>query len=385
MKNKVVRNFIFIILEKFIWILDWFIPKKDSNILFSSNGGNFLSGNSLSMFNFLSKKKKYNIKYFLNSPDESIYCISWKRLKDWKFLLTAKNIFLSHGSKDLGIFWKTIYKNNRNIINLWHGTPIKRMALLDHGLSVKEKKRTIKLLKHDSMFITCSETESITFMAMTNLKSDKFKVTGFPRNDQIFLKGNLVKLFKDKSITLPEYDKVILYAPTWRENNITAEFFPFDNGFDEIENFIENNKIIILIRGHINDSSKKYIHSKRVIPFNQDIAPEINKYMGDIDAVITDYSSIYIDYLLTDKAIAFIPYDLSEYIKIRGFLYNYDSITPGHKINSVKDFITFLTDLSNDNDIYRLERKNIKNLFHFYTDNNSCERIYNTCLKRNYF
>lgn len=81
--------------------------------------------------------------------------------------------------------------------------------------------------------------------------------------------------------------------------------------------------------------------------------------MGLFDFLITDYSSIYIDYLLLDRPIGFIPYDYDEYNNDRGFLFEYSGVTPGMRISTYKDLINFFS----REDSYAVQRELVRNIF----------------------
>ena len=98
------------------------------------------------------------------------------------------------------------------------------------------------------------------------------------------------------------------------------------------------------------------------------------------DILITDYSSIYFDYLLLDKPILFMPFDFEDYIENNArFYYNYNCVTPGPKCkdwNNVMEHLekTFVSDGSTYGDCYQKQRDTIRQMFNDFRFNNS-ERI----------
>ena len=97
--------------------------------------------------------------------------------------------------------------------------------------------------------------------------------------------------------------------------------------------------------------------------------------MAHVDVLVTDYSSIYLDFLLVDKPIIFIPYDLKEYQSYRGFLFDYDCNTPGDKVFTQEAFIESLDSSLNSPEQYSAERRVVLDLFHKYQHGNSSSRI----------
>jgi CDP-glycerol glycerophosphotransferase (TagB/SpsB family) len=91
--------------------------------------------------------------------------------------------------------------------------------------------------------------------------------------------------------------------------------------------------------------------------------------------LISDYSGIWVDYLLLDRPLIFVPYDLEEYEKERGLLYNYHHITPGPKVSTNKEFIEAIQAYIQDPEKDSERRACVKKIFHEYEDGLSYRRI----------
>lgn len=81
------------------------------------------------------------------------------------------------------------------------------------------------------------------------------------------------------------------------------------------------------------------------------------------DLLITDYSSIYIDFLLTRKPIVFLPYDREEYLNERGMNFPYDQVTPGPKPKSLQEFLNSIEGLLYNHDGYVCQRAEMNQFF----------------------
>src|SRR5699024_1569439 len=135
---------------------------------------------------------------------------------------------------------------------------------------------------------------------------------------------------------------------------------------------LEHNSFLLL-RQHPFYGSKisdTFLKQSNILLFNSDKFYEIMDYLPLFDKLITDYSSIYLDYIGLDRPIAFIPYDINYYEKDVSFSLNYESITPGPKIKSFDDLIQFI---SNSNDDFKEERKSIIKLINAKTSSNCFE------------
>jgi CDP-glycerol glycerophosphotransferase (TagB/SpsB family) len=109
----------------------------------------------------------------------------------------------------------------------------------------------------------------------------------------------------------------------------------------------------------------------------QDIYTIINQF----DILITDYSSIYFDFLLADKPIIFAPFDYEEYItKDRELYYNYNEVTPGPKCRNWDEVLDWIVKFKENPKLFKEEREKIKKMFHKYQDGKNCERVFNEIL-----
>ncbi|NMC62356.1 MAG: glycosyl transferase, partial [SAR324 cluster bacterium] len=103
---------------------------------------------------------------------------------------------------------------------------------------------------------------------------------------------------------------------------------------------------------------------------------DLYRLIGSVDLLITDYSSVYFDYLLLNKPMVFTPTDLEEYEKKRGFLLEpYGFWTPGPKATNQQQLQDEILRSLEDPDYYRKERETINNIINHYKDDRSCERV----------
>ena len=146
--------------------------------------------------------------------------------------------------------------------------------------------------------------------------------------------------------------------------NIMFKYSKFNSGYDSIDDLL-------------NESDKNY---SNILMFSNDdfLAKGINLYglLAESDALITDFSSVFADYLLTDKPIAFDLSGYDNYASGDGFnVENPISLLPGKLIYTADDLKNFITDTVNGNDEFISRRNNEKNKLHKYQDGKSAERI----------
>ena len=103
---------------------------------------------------------------------------------------------------------------------------------------------------------------------------------------------------------------------------------------------------------------------------------DIYETLCTYDVLITDYSSIYFDFLLTGKPIIFLPYDLDRYtVSDRQFYYKYEDVTPGSKARDWHDVAKILADLDSMSSHWQQQYLQTLDRFHQYKDGKSCERV----------
>lgn len=290
------------------------------------------------------------------------------------FIISRSYIILStHGFRK--------YHNRQISINLWHGIPLKAMNRM-------EKNITKYLNFSDDYLVSNSRFESILLSSCMSIPYDKHLHLGSPRLDY-FNEDNAKE-------TIPEfqqYSNVIFYLPTFRsgykgrvEGIFTGELFNLDKvDYEKINSFLKDQNILLVVKYHPNEleglsTGLEGFTNILSITDNYLEERELDLYelLPQSDMLITDYSSVYFDYLLLNKPIIFIPTDLEKYIEDRGILLEpYERWTPGPKVTAQKELQEAIIDeLENDN--YLQERQEL--IKTFYTKENpksNCEEIIN--------
>lgn len=286
------------------------------------------------------------------------------------------------------------FSKKTEIIQLWHGIPLKKIAFDDKVFSFKQDENNLKwkvrqFLKKTflpylhyvhtpSLILALSKDTQDIFSNAFRIPKEKVVITGYPRNDI------LLKNISNKNETSNK--KKIIYMPTFR-GSVNSNFDLFlQYGFDveKLDLFLSKEKMQLDIKLHpFNQPSIELIEklekSINICFLDHDSIYEI---ISEYDMLITDYSSIYFDYLLLDRPIIFAPFDKEIYLKKdREFYFNYDAVTPGPKAINWIDVMGYLKKFNNSSTLYDKERRKIKDRFHMYQDDNSRQRVYETISK----
>ena len=149
---------------------------------------------------------------------------------------------------------------------------------------------------------------------------------------------------------------------------------------------LHDNCILLLLRPHKNDFEnpvvKQFLDSittdQKVVKLcTHNQFPDVNSFLPFVDALISDYSALYHDFLLLDRPMLFIPYDYDTFNKENGFLYNYFDNLPGPAINSFEEFVNHIVAVANGKDEYSKQRAVLLARLHQFRDAGSCERVAN--------
>src|SRR5699024_5026618 len=143
----------------------------------------------------------------------------------------------------------------------------------------------------------------------------------------------------------------VLYAPTWRPYG-SVEFFPFDDqGIAAIQAFLEKNNIHVWLRVHPRfeqELPNELLCASNIGLFGSAQCEDINCCLRCFDALITDYSSIYFDFLLLHRPVLFFDYDKRKYDKHVGLFDDYEDTKSAPSTRSAEQFFSQLMEIKNN-------------------------------------
>ena len=159
--------------------------------------------------------------------------------------------------------------------------------------------------------------------------------------------------------------------------------FPFpDMDLEELQRLLEEPDACLLLRGHylddvtVRDGAGGAEGGGRVIMANRDTVEDVQELLPFVDVLVSDYSGIWVDYLLLDRPIIFVPYDLEEYSRSPGLMYDFEEVSPGPKVASFQEFAASLRECLRDPSRMGEERLKARRMFHEHEDSKACERLY---------
>lgn len=351
------------------------IPKDKKLIAFYDTSESFCD-NTEAIYEYIvknDKRNKYKKEVVLPNAikkHNKFYC-AWKYMR-------AKYVFYSYGDTKIKPTKKQI------VVNQWHGSPLKTVGKLTKDDSFKHEKLD------NFTFLLCSSRLFVLPLAKAfGCSKEKIRIVGQARNDYLF--GKERSLYFENILKGSEYAKTVLWMPTFRvskdsrfvdssavnEETLLPIFSKFKE-LDKLNAFLAKNNVLIAIKIHhyANFKSQEYSNIKYVT--NDDLEKTKTKlysFVKDFDSLVTDYSSIFPDYILLDRPIGFTVDDYEIYKKERGFSIK-DPIKymAGNQIKNIDDFYGYIDDLVHGKDKYKNERGRVNKIMNKY-GNGNCKRL----------
>ncbi|SEP75102.1 CDP-glycerol glycerophosphotransferase, TagB/SpsB family [Virgibacillus subterraneus] len=267
---------------------------------------------------------------------ESINIIDW--ILSIYHLATSEKVIADNYYGFLAV---TEFKPNVQCIQLWHAAgAIKQFGLKDPSIqnrSPRAFERFQKVYHRFDYVVVGSERMASIFRKSFNISNDQILRTGIPRSDFFFdaVAKNEAENSLKQDFPVINGKKVILYAPTYRDNDLNATDLHLN-----IEKMYREFKddYVLFLRLHPAIDGE-YQNKFPGFVVNVSSYHNMNHLLVISDILISDYSSIPFEYSLLNKPMVFYAYDLEDYAKIRGFWEVYDELVPGPVVKSTEDLI----------------------------------------------
>ncbi|WP_167203040.1 CDP-glycerol glycerophosphotransferase family protein [Actinomyces respiraculi] len=227
--------------------------------------------------------------------------------------------------------------------NTWHGTPLKYLGRDDRDSVLDYGNVSRNLIHASDLFMP----NLFTLKVMTrHYDCDKLlgadcTVTGYPRNDVLVHSADRGVSGLRRRLGLPDDGKpIVLYAPTWRGNS-KEQRFDTDRLIEDLRKLGKSDRYHLIFRGHPLSLAVFAEHSlPGCIP-----DPAISTYdlLNLADIVITDYSSLGVDFLAVGRPIIYYVYDYEEYSTDRGLYFDLDEF-PGRVVSTLNELLETLTE-----------------------------------------
>lgn len=383
-----------------VYYLIGFLPRDRKLWVFCSWMGQRYSDNSRLLFEYVSQHCLEIRAVWLSKNKDVVAQIREKglraypvySLRSFSFLLRAGKIFSTTGG-EIPLF----FCRGAEYYALWHGMPLKKIGNDDahsggniaHIPLVKMYVQISRVLFPWNVFISQKNLYTVTnseffvpfLRTAFGLPDERILRTGSPRCDALF-HTHTEELIERIHGQFPG-NKIILYMPTFRTAEWTGEVFnPFDEkyGFD-MDEFLATlvyHKSVLVYKPHFSDAhfmqSVRQKDSKtlsRFILVSDADYDELYNFVGQVDMLMTDYSSIYFDFIATGKPVVLLPFDYEDYLTYaRAHYFDYFENMEGEKARSWQEFYQIL-----DAGTYRPVSDAARRKFAEYVDGECCWKL----------
>ena len=326
-----------------------------------------------------SHEKRFEIIWLMQdvslNPIDNINCTAFKNkygelsVKCIPIICTAKYIFFTHESPFSARWFKTKADSRQIVVNLWHGC----------GYKDKEKNESVPFVKKEyfDYAVVPGDLFIATKTKFWGCDPTQIISSGYPRFDWLVHGSRIAE--EIISEVRKSHFKIIIWMPTFRKNTnsyMSENYIEYDydlpllrsdDDLVKLDEYCLKNKIQILIKRH--PQQKEYSCEKfklsNIIFINDEMLTDrhtcLYEFLKYTDALISDYSSVAFDYLLTDKPIAFCLNDYELYSKARGFVFD-DPLKymPGEHLYNMSDMLAFIEHVAKGIDDFSEERRKIR-------------------------
>lgn len=361
-----------------VWLSSYLIPKKRGMLVFGSKELGFC-GNPKYLFLYSVQHTEHEVYFFTKSKatyqrlcQRGLPVIRDPMAKLWS-LIRAEYIFVEMTSYDVSPFYPLF--GRFKLVQLWHGTPIKRIEA-DSNVTIDFQSRInnlIRPLQNRRYHLICTADEKTRAHFCRAFSNHKVAVTGYPRNDLFFHTERSFDSLKNL-INRDNYQKVILYAPTYRDG---GDFTPFDRKtYEKLNEICHRKGYLFILKEHPfkrrNIFSGTYSNLRDLSATTEDI----QELLVLTDILITDYSSVCFDYALRRLPIIYFTYDYEEFRQQRELYFDIETELPGPFAEHTQSLLDLIEDMSWWQDAeYQASFEHFRERFNRFRDGNASRRV----------
>lgn len=386
MLTKIKKNKIVLFGFRTVFNALTFLPKKNDLIIFESFNGRQFSDNPRAIYEYMqqhhpeyrmvwSVDKRHKLKF----SEYELDCAVKFSLK-WLFLLPQAKYWVTNSRFPL---W---FRKSKDTVYLqtWHGTPLKKLgtdieAVKMPGTETNEYHQNfLKEAKKWDYLVSPNKYSSDIFKKAFGFQKEMLE-SGYPRNDVLVTMNHrqAIEELKVKA-KLPLNKKVILYAPTWRDDqHHDIGSYKFDIRLDlaQLKESLGEDHILLL-RYHYLVAENINLNGYEGFAYDFSSYSDIRDLYLMSDVLITDYSSVFFDYSILKKPVLFYVYDIENYRDhLRGFYFDLESDSPGPLLRTSEEVVGELLLLQKEG--YQATEKlmSFHDRFAYLEDGKASERV----------
>jgi len=362
------------------------LPKDKKLVIFESFHGKQYSDNPRAIFEYMSE----------NNPDYKLYWSADRRHTrlfesrnvayirrfsvKWFFMMPRAKYWVINSRLPL---WIPKPKHTK-YVQTWHGTPLKKLGtdiekVLMPGTNTEKYKKNFIFASSKWDYLISPNAYSTEIFRRAFGYNKQIIESGYPRNDFIVNANDDATIAGlKKQLNLPEEKKVILYAPTWRDNQFYSKGkYKFDLQMD-LRKLYESlgDDYIILLRLHYLVAENIDLGSYEGFVFDVSNHTDIRELYLITDILITDYSSVFFDFANLKRPMLFFVYDIEDYREnLRGFYFDFDEQAPGPLVKTTDGIIKEILDIKRNGFVPSKATESFYERFCYLEDGHASKRV----------
>lgn len=348
--------------------------KIDPNlIVYETRDGNSIVDSPYAIFLYLVNNKEFNqfkhVWIINDSNDEIVTCIPEKIRDKVNFVYRNTLEYVDALLEGKYLFSNSTFESffvkrpGQIYVNTWHGTPLKHMGFDIPGKVSHSQNVLRNFLMTDYILSPNPHTSNIFINSykLHDIYTGKILEGGYPRID-LTLNSNkkeIVSKIKLYGTKVDEDKQTLLYSPTWKGSDVNDAMDDVEQIINEtlklVEEFSDQYNVLIKVHPFIFSTVKQ---DKRISDYLISDLVDANQVLSIVDILVTDYSSIFFDFLVTNKPIIFYAWDKDLYNFERG-MYLDESDLPGPTAENLTDLISYIHNIDNYSVLYKEKYKNL--------------------------
>lgn len=373
-----------------VYVLSMAVPRRDDLWVFGAAGGSSFSGNPKYVFLHAHETADDIEVVWISADAETVRTLQSRGYPAYhRGTIRAKYVSLragcaivSHGIQDL-VWWGV---GGATVVQLWHGVSFKKKRWISE--MERERLNPVEtyflryvLWRCDYVAVTSSELIEMHAEAF-DVSTDDVLVTGYPRHDALFEDRDGFDIGVDDDPydgvrAAAQSETVVMYLPTYRDTD-RDPLAEGDLATGELDRALGRLDARMYVKLHPFTESDVDVHGyDRITLIEGDF--DIYPVMRYVDVLVTDYSSVFSDFLLLDRPQVFYPYDFDRYVADdRDLYFDYRSHTPGPIVDDRAGFLDTLADLADGVDEHGDVRAELRAFFFDHVDGESSRRVFET-------
>lgn len=376
MKLK-IKNIISFFLNKLFAIFP-IVPNK---IVFES-GRDLIDGNAKAIYNYIKENDINNYRTIwlvtkstdVSDIDTNDYAY-YKTLKGLYHLSTAKYLLKNQSIGEI-----ITKKKGQIYIQLFHGNGVMKKQGYDVNEAIERP--VVSHAKEWDYYIANDENDEKTIRSATGYNG-KIEILGMAAVDTVInnCKDEQKKQNVLKHLNINNSKKNILYAPTFRDYDLDKNIINIP--IKELSKLKDYNIIIRLHPLVRTKVDKSLFNLDNFI--NGCNYPDVSDILAITDILITDYSSVFYEYMPKNSPIIFYPYDYDKYVALRGGFYvDYKKELPGPICYTEKELLNVIKKIDEIYPQYIEKRRKFNKKYNNLSDGKASERLVNNLINNKF-